>query len=220
MAPAPAPSLSRAAVVDAGVALVAEGGMAALSMRRIADRLEVWPTAIYHYVDTREHLAELVVERLVASVELPGGDVAPLEWLRQTAWAMRRVALAHPGMAAYLLEQGSGGPASVAFAERVAGRMAALGFGDHELAYAYNFFVSWVAGAIHKTDRFVSRGGAEGMRRFSDGLEQADAHERPHVARMRGDLRAMMDTPDEPFGWSLALVLEALAARGARSSNL
>jgi DNA-binding transcriptional regulator YbjK len=36
MAPAPAPPLSRAVVVDAGVALVAEGGMAALTMRRIA----------------------------------------------------------------------------------------------------------------------------------------------------------------------------------------
>lgn len=193
--------------------------MAALSMRRIADRLQVWPTAIYHYVDTREHLAELVVERLVASVELPGDDIAPLEWLRQTAWAMRRVALAHPGMAAYLLEQGSAGPASVAFAERVAARLAALGFADDELAYAYNFFVSWVAGAIHKTDRFIARGGPEGLRRFSEGLNEADPQEQPHIAVMRADLRTMMDDPDEAFGWSLDVVLEALAARAARSTS-
>lgn len=206
--------LSRAAVVAAGVDLVAEGGMAALSMRRIAERLGVWPTAVYHWVDSREHLAELVVDRIVDQVTVPSEDVEPVEWLRRTAQAMRTVALAHPGTAAYLLEQGGVGPASLRFSERVAARIAALGYAGDELARAYNLYMSWVAGAVHKTDRFLARGGADGLRPFTDALDRVDPAAYPHVAAMRPGVHAMMAGLDESFAWSLDVVLDALATRG------
>jgi hypothetical protein len=131
---------------------------------------------------------------------------------------MRRVALAHPGMAAYLLEQGSAGPASVAFTERVAARMAALGFEDQELAHAYDFFV--IVSPSHSQDRPVrrprrGRGDAPALRRSRPSRPSGASARHRHTR----DLRTMMDDPAEPFGWSLTLVLEALVARGAAGSS-
>ena len=208
--PRAATPLSAASVVEAGVAIVAERGFDALTMRQIADRLGVWPTAVYHYVEDREHLAELVADAVVAHVDLDGpGD--PVEWLRAIAWRMRALGLAHPGLASYLLERGPAGPAGLHLADAIAGRLAALGWEGAALALAYNWFTTWLAGSVHKTDRFQRNGGREGLTRFSETMRAADAASLPHVAAMRPVLEQMPDDVDGVFGWSLDLVLDALA---------
>ena len=73
------PSLTRDKIVASAMALVDAEGVAALSMRRIAQDLGVGTMTLYHYVRTKQELLELIDdammgELLVGDEELPAGD--------------------------------------------------------------------------------------------------------------------------------------------------
>lgn len=209
---ATSPPLTLSAVVTAGTAIVASDGFEALTMRRIAEHLGVWPTAVYHYVEDREHLAELVGDAIVGQFTLPTDDVDPVEWLRQLAWGIRAVGLAHPGLAIYLLEHGPAGPSGMHLVEQAAARLAGLGHAGPDLAQVYNWFFTWLAGAVHKTDRFNAKGGPAGLTRFMDRMAAADERDAPHVVAMRPTFTAMPEDPDAVFRWGLERMLATMCS--------
>lgn len=51
-----------AAIIDAARDLMAEGGVEAVSMRAVADRVGVTATALYHYVENKQALVDRVVQ--------------------------------------------------------------------------------------------------------------------------------------------------------------
>jgi AcrR family transcriptional regulator len=73
------------AIVDGACSLIAEGGLAALSMRRLGDVLGVDPMAVYHHVPNKRALLSLVMARAVGDL----GPTAPgASWdERVRAWA-------------------------------------------------------------------------------------------------------------------------------------
>ena len=54
---------TEAAIYEAARDILAEGGLAALSMRALAARVGTTPTAIYHYFDNKDDLVQRVVVR-------------------------------------------------------------------------------------------------------------------------------------------------------------
>jgi len=50
----PATRLSRERVLEAALALAEREGLEALSMRRIAQELDVWPMSLYRYFHDKE----------------------------------------------------------------------------------------------------------------------------------------------------------------------
>jgi AcrR family transcriptional regulator len=69
--PAKAP-LSREAVVAAALALVDEGGCAAVTMRRVAQAVDTGPASLYVYVADRDELMAAAYDLALAGVRLPG----------------------------------------------------------------------------------------------------------------------------------------------------
>src|SRR5882757_719945 len=68
--------LSRAGLVSAALGLVQDEGLEALSMRALAERLQVKAASLYWHVRDRRELLELLAESILAGVRLPGGGVA------------------------------------------------------------------------------------------------------------------------------------------------
>ncbi|GEN81335.1 TetR/AcrR family transcriptional regulator [Actinotalea fermentans] len=66
--------LSTARVVDVAVTLADEEGLAAVTMRRVADALGVGAMSLYTYVPGRAELVELMLDRVAAQV-YDGGDL-------------------------------------------------------------------------------------------------------------------------------------------------
>jgi AcrR family transcriptional regulator len=95
------PSLSRAAIVDAALAIVREEGVDALTMRRLAQALDTGPASLYVYVANRDELWDLVFDAAVASTETEPTD--PRRWREQLhALAGRMVhtmVVEYPGLA-------------------------------------------------------------------------------------------------------------------------
>jgi AcrR family transcriptional regulator len=82
----PKPSLSVAKIVDAGVAIAEADGLAAVSMRRIAERLGFTTMSLYRHVPGKDELLELMVDR--AYDNPPDWDTAPASWRdRLAVWA-------------------------------------------------------------------------------------------------------------------------------------
>jgi len=79
-------TLSEDQIVDTAVAVIAEDGLAKLSMRRLGARLGVDPMAIYHHVDDKQTLLGLVLARVLS--EMPVVDRSQ-PWATQVReWAL------------------------------------------------------------------------------------------------------------------------------------
>jgi AcrR family transcriptional regulator len=66
--------LSRRAIVEATTELAREDGLAAVSLRRVATRLETGPASLYAYFENREQLLAHVLDDAYARVDLVDGD--------------------------------------------------------------------------------------------------------------------------------------------------
>jgi TetR/AcrR family tetracycline transcriptional repressor len=84
--------VTRAAVVDAAVTLLAQGGLEAVSFRRIAKVLGVAGPTLYWYVENKRQLMDLMAEELVRragrAYEGPEPGQPWWEWLRADARRM------------------------------------------------------------------------------------------------------------------------------------
>ena len=90
-------------MLDATLAIADERGLPGVTMRAVAQRLAVSPMALYHYVRDKHDLLDGLLERLLAEIPLPDGDLPGEERLHSMAANMREAAVRHPGSFALLL---------------------------------------------------------------------------------------------------------------------
>ena len=106
----------RRLILDQALALVDERGLAAMSMRAVAERVGLTSMALYPYVGGKDALLDGLVELL--HVELGtayGADLADIDWperLRALARSVRALAHAHPGAFPLLLNRPAAASAS------------------------------------------------------------------------------------------------------------
>src|ERR1700744_2871148 len=78
------------AVIAAGaLKVVDEEGLDAMTMRRVAQELGTGAASLYAYVDNKDRLLELVIERALGELEPPAADDGP--WQEQLKAGLREV---------------------------------------------------------------------------------------------------------------------------------
>src|SRR5436190_3208662 len=97
------PRLSRADVINGACAIADEQGLAAVTMSAVASRLGATPMALYHHVEGKEHLLDLLIAAVLS--EVPDVDDLPPGWAQLEALArgLREVADRHPAVFPLLL---------------------------------------------------------------------------------------------------------------------
>jgi AcrR family transcriptional regulator len=83
-------------ILDAAVALADERGLAAVSMRSVADRVGVTPMALYPYVGSKAALLDGMVGRLLAQATPAAPSGTWQEQLGAIARSARQLARRHP----------------------------------------------------------------------------------------------------------------------------
>ena len=84
-----ASGLNREAVVQAALAMLDTVGVDGLSMRALADRLEVKAASLYWHLRDKEQLLELVAEAVLDRVTVP---ISPPSWRAQVTGACDELA--------------------------------------------------------------------------------------------------------------------------------
>lgn len=83
--------------------LVNEGGVEALSMRKLAAALDVNPMSLYHHVESKTALIDQICLTMAERLEIPVMDGAPWqERLRALGHAYRRLATTYPALWSYV----------------------------------------------------------------------------------------------------------------------
>lgn len=95
------PALKVEQVVDEAIALADEEGIESLSMAKLARRLGVGTMTIYGYVTDKQHLLDLVAQRIFEDLEVGDESVVGAR-LKSFFHDFRQAALAHPALAQLL----------------------------------------------------------------------------------------------------------------------
>jgi AcrR family transcriptional regulator len=157
--------LSEERIVEAALALVEREGWDALSMRRLAQELDVWPMAVYRYFQDKDALVEGLVDAAAGSIDLPTG---------RGSWRTRMKALLHGARRALRLPSGELAVAAGRSNERLAraGRalLAEAGLGGKEADSAWQALFGYAVG-FPALDGEEPGGFDYGLERLLDGIE-------------------------------------------------
>jgi TetR/AcrR family tetracycline transcriptional repressor len=141
------PQLTRERVVAEALAVIAQDGVQALTMRSLAARLGVVPGALYHHVDNKQQLHDLVLDGVLAEVDFTVDPSLPwTEQLKVLAHRLRQVLERHPGIAGILKTRDPLGPHSLALAEAFLSPLQAAGFADRQAGLAFSLLVDYTVG--------------------------------------------------------------------------
>jgi AcrR family transcriptional regulator len=104
--------LSREAIVAAAIEIADADGLEAVSIRRLATKLDARPMSLYSHIERKGDLIDLMVDEVMGGALLPD-DVPRDDWretLRQIARRTRETARAHPWMIATSIARPTFGP--------------------------------------------------------------------------------------------------------------
>jgi TetR/AcrR family tetracycline transcriptional repressor len=117
-------AVTRDQIIDAAIPLLESGGVASLSMRKLAAELGVAPTTIYWHIGDRDKLLDAIAERIVSECQAitPRGETPP-QRIASIARQIRRQVRIHPALIQLANQRGRGPavsyPAQVALAREV-----------------------------------------------------------------------------------------------------
>jgi AcrR family transcriptional regulator len=167
------PQLTREHVVAEALAVIAQDGLQALTMRVLAARLGVVPGALYHHVRNKQQLQDLLLDGVLAEVDLNIGlSLGWTDQLKAVAHRLRQVLEDHPGVAGILKTRDPLGPHSLALAEAFLSPLQAAGFADRDAGLAFFLLVDYTIGfAVGSTPTSVNE------QRVRDPATRAQLHQ-------------------------------------------
>lgn len=194
--------LSRDRVLRAAVELADEGGIAAVTMRRLAENLGAEAMSLYHHVANKDQVLDGVVDVIAAEINeavgritLPTGGAAWKSAARQRILTARQVLLRHPWAPAVFESRTTTSPAVLLYYDGLVGIMRAGGFSNDLAHHAMHALGSRALGFSQELFS-PSDGPSTGE---PDPVMAAMAARLPHLVGMLAEV--MHDDPDSTLGW-------------------
>jgi AcrR family transcriptional regulator len=160
-------------VLQAALDLLDEVGLDALTVRRLAERLGVRPSALYRHFGTKRELLDAMVEHIAA--EGADFDVRQGEWAQQVSAAaggVREAMLAYRDGARLMATFVEPGPAAVAGWRRLTTLVSSAGASPQLADRAVDTVLSYVQGfTIEEQARKANRPRSQRDREFQAGLD-------------------------------------------------
>ncbi|MFN8081187.1 MAG: TetR/AcrR family transcriptional regulator [Kineosporiaceae bacterium] len=138
--------LSRERVLEAAVRIADDAGIAALTMRSLAEELGVKPMSLYHHVRNKEEILDGIVDVVFAEIDLPDPSGDWREQVRRRAGSARQALRRHPWALALLETRTRPGPETLRQHDAMLGTFRAAGFSLPATAHAYAVVDAFVYG--------------------------------------------------------------------------
>jgi AcrR family transcriptional regulator len=193
--------------IAAALAVVDRDGLAALSMRSVAAELRMGTMSLYRYVEDREQLERLVVDRVLADVDLalPAGAAWP-ERLTILVERIRDTVRVHAAVIPLLVAHRHASQGVFRWAEAVLGVLSEAGFSGERRVVTFRCLVSNLIGAL----QYQQLGPRSGP--GTAALAALPHDEYPLLAETARHGQKI--GPDEELRGGLAVLLRGLCAAG------
>jgi AcrR family transcriptional regulator len=193
--------LSRARVLEAAIRVADEGGVGALTMRRLADELGAEAMSLYYHVAKKDDVLDGVIEVIVAEindvVSRIDAPAAGANWkgaVRSRVLAARQVLLRHPWAPQVLETRTAVSMAVLRYHDELIGLMREGGFSNDVVHHALHALGSRALG--FSQELFNPGDSADAG---ADIAPEDVASQFPHLAGMLREVAH--DDPDSTLGW-------------------
>ncbi|KZB86569.1 TetR/AcrR family transcriptional regulator [Amycolatopsis regifaucium] len=218
----PKPKLTVEEIVTAAIELADTEGIAALSVRRGAERLGVSPMSLYTYIPSRAELLDLMMDRVHGELTDPPPSHdwrVTMTILAEDAWEMYH---RHPWMLQLTTSRLPLGPHTFAKHERELSALDAIGLTDLEMdavVAMVNGFVQGIARGSVESASLVRRSGMTDLEWWTASapvlaeIPEADAGLFPLAARVgqaAGEAHGSASAPLHTFRFGLARILDGV----------
>jgi len=204
--------LTRERVLHGAIAIADAGGIAALTIRALADKLGVKPMSVYHHVANKDEILDGIVDLVFSEIDLPttGGD-----WrteIRRRATSARAVLRRHSWAIGLMESRTSPGPATLRHHDAVIATLRGAGFSVEMTAHAYALLDAYVYGfalqesSLPFTETDTAGDVTEAI------MQQMPSAEYPHLVETATEyiLQPGYNFGDE-FEFGLTVILDALS---------
>jgi AcrR family transcriptional regulator len=217
--------ISRDAIVTAAIGLLDREGLAALSMRRLAEELGTGAASLYWHVGSKDGLLDLVLDEVIGEGKIPDPD--PDRWqeqLKQVARDQRAASLRHPWLVRISIGRIPMGPNALRYSERILAILRAGGLPPHLAVQGYLLLIATVNGfTIDETGVDEAPESSEAiLGRDPEGLQEVANMARDYIASLPADRFPNMTTlagefafadPGERFELLIDIFVDGLARR-------
>jgi AcrR family transcriptional regulator len=138
--------LSRERVLRAAITLADEGGIEALSMRKLAKELGVEAMSLYNHVANKDEILDGIIDVVASEADLPPDGVDWKTAIRQSAIATRDVFLRHPWASSLWMSRQGGGSARLRRADWMLRTLREAGLSKDLTYHAYHIVESHILG--------------------------------------------------------------------------
>jgi AcrR family transcriptional regulator len=214
--------LTQRQIVDTALALLADEGLDAVTMRRVAEGLATGPASLYAHVNNKEELHELMADRVLGEVQLP--QVDPAAWraqLKALLSAQFAALIRYPGIAKVVMAiMIPAGPNLLRLSEVILALLRAGGLSERHAAFGCDVVGMYVKAVAQEASEWrsgladqpeIKRRAAE-LNTYLASLPQ-DTY--PHVLAMNDLFNEA--TGGERFEFGLDVLLDGLAAKAESS---
>jgi AcrR family transcriptional regulator len=203
--------LSRERVLSAAIAHADAGGLEALSMRTLAEMLEVAPMALYRHVANKDDLIDAMVDVVFSEIGVPAGGGDWKTAMRRRAIAVRDVLSRHSWAVGLMESRRTPGPANLRHHDAVIGRLRAAGFSVAMAAHAYSLLDSYIYGFALTKMNLPFKSSEEVGDVAQAMLQPFPVNDYPNLVEFLSEhvMKPGYDYADE-FEYGLALILDAL----------
>ena len=202
--------LSRELVLRAALEVADEGGLEALTMQHIGQRLGVEAMSLYRHVRNKEDILDGIVDLVFGEIALPGDDIDWLRALRLRAVSTREVLARHPWAVGRMESRVRPGPANLHHHDIVLGILFGAGFSSAMATHVYSLLDAYIYGfALQEGNTRVNA--PETLNEVtSDVIERMAGDEYPHMQRVGRELMVTGFEFGAEFAFGLDLILRAI----------
>jgi len=196
-------------VLRAAVELADEGGLEALTMRALADKLGVAAMSVYYYASGRDDILNGILDLVVTDMETASGGAGWRAAIRNSAISAHEALERHPWACGLIMSPARIRSGRIRFMEAMLARLREAGFSAEQTDLAYHALDSHIIGSTLWEVGYSD--GSEGLEDYASAfLRTLHEDEYPYLAE---HVRQHMLPPrpsESSFEFGLDLILDGL----------
>lgn len=209
--------LSRERALATALSLADADGIDALTMRKLAQALEVEAMSLYHHVANKDDILDGMVDLVFAEIDLPDPKADWPTAMRQRARSMRAALLRHRWALGIMESRKSPGPATLRHHDAVIGCCRAAGLSVEMSAHAYSLLDSYIYGFVLQETNLPFNDTEDLVEVLDSMMPDGFAEQYPHLAEMTSEYILRPDySYSEEFEFGLTVVIDGLARSAGR----